>query len=77
MVVNSHPLYRLSYWGMKNNSFNINSLFGQYFIASIIAYVSNQRFEIQEFSRRNYLKVVDLPGSRSPFVVFSKCDAGR
>jgi hypothetical protein len=32
MVVNSHPLYRLSYWGMKKALFNTVVAPSQYFI---------------------------------------------
>jgi hypothetical protein len=32
MVVNSHPLYRLSYWGMKKELFNTVGAPSQYFI---------------------------------------------
>jgi hypothetical protein len=29
MVINSHPLYRLSYWGMENDFFIMHRLFCQ------------------------------------------------
>lgn len=32
MVVNSHPLYRLSYWGRRNQFFSMEALLCQYFI---------------------------------------------